>query len=371
QAMKRPDTACMVHVQQYLHATMKYAGWALPAAVLIWINSNGYMFVMPLYGDAAQTGGLRAVLNLVAPINTLLVGACTAWLPKLAELHRSGDARVYARTVHGVAASMLVITLLGGLLIAPFSAELIGLIYGKAYTGFAGVLRVAVGTSPSEQRRALEDIGAPPERVEHILNAVEVERLSRHRTAVARRRHIMLVARVSAQKNIPMYLDVVRILQQSVQAPCYLVGVGHYADDRSQLMGMMKDAGLREADLRIVEWLPRAELVELMADAAVVVLTSTYESFGYVLAEANCLGVPVVGTDVDGICDVIRDGHNGFLVPMNDAVAMAERIRMLLGQTDIWNTMSAAAYREASERFDIRDAMPRFEAFYARQMRGR
>ncbi|GLQ97898.1 lipopolysaccharide biosynthesis protein [Dyella mobilis] len=142
-AIKPPDAECARHLGRYLKATSKYASWGLPAALLIWINSNGYTFVMPLYGDTAQTGGLRAVLNLVAPINTLLVGACTAILPMLADLHRNGDAPGYARAIHRMAAALFGATLLCGLVVAPTSARLIVLIYGEAYVGFADVLRSA------------------------------------------------------------------------------------------------------------------------------------------------------------------------------------------------------------------------------------
>jgi O-antigen/teichoic acid export membrane protein len=142
-ALRRPDPQCAAHMQRYLRSTLKYAGWALPAALLIWINSNGYLFVMPLYGDTVQTGGLRAVVNLVAPINTLLVGACAAILPMLAELHRSGDATRYARTVHRTAIGLFALTLCCGVMIAPFSGWLITLIYGEPYRGFADALQVA------------------------------------------------------------------------------------------------------------------------------------------------------------------------------------------------------------------------------------
>jgi O-antigen/teichoic acid export membrane protein len=142
-AMRGPDRLCVAHMCHYVRTTLKYASWALPAALLIWINSNGYMFVMPLYGDTVQTGGLRAVLNLVAPINTLLVGACTAILPMLADLHRSGDAARYTRTVHRTAISLFALTLCGGVVVVPFSEWLITLIYGQPYSDFADALQVA------------------------------------------------------------------------------------------------------------------------------------------------------------------------------------------------------------------------------------
>lgn len=227
-----------------------------------------------------------------------------------------------------------------------------------------------LGTSPSEARRAVDDVGCSPGRVEQILNTVDAQRLATRRAEAAERRKVLLVARISEQKNIPMYLEVVRHLRHSSSAQCYLIGVGHYADDRQRLADMMEVAGLGESDLTIVEWLPRAQLTELMARAAVVVLTSVYESFGYVLAEANCLGIPVVGTDVDGIRDVVEHERSGFLVPPGDAAAMASCIESLLDCPDLWQAMSTYAKDAGARRFDIRHAMPLFEAFYARVARG-
>lgn len=142
-ALRPPRRGVGAHLRRYVRGTLRYAAWALPAAVLIWVNGNGYLFAMPLLGDETQNGVLRAVLNLVAPINTLLVGACTAWLPQLAAAHRGRDPGAYQRSVHRAASILSAITLLGGALVALLSGPLLGLIYGAAYVGFAGTLRVA------------------------------------------------------------------------------------------------------------------------------------------------------------------------------------------------------------------------------------
>lgn len=142
-ALKLPGAGYADYVRKYLRSTGRYAGWALPAAVLIWINSNGYIFVMPLYGNAAETGGLRAILNLIAPVNTLLVGACMAWLPMLADMHRKQNALAYGRMIHRIAMGLFLLTIVVSLPVIPLSSWLIGLIYGAAYAGFAEVLRIA------------------------------------------------------------------------------------------------------------------------------------------------------------------------------------------------------------------------------------
>ena len=229
-----------------------------------------------------------------------------------------------------------------------------------------------LGTSPSEHVRAITDVGCPPQRVSHVLNAVEVDALQSHRIDAAQvRKDVLMVARVSDQKNLPMFLQMVRQLHGTTDAVFHLIGVGHYPDDMRRLEDMMVEAGVTHDMLRIADWMSREDLLRLMAKAAVVVLTSAYESFGYVLAEANCLGVPVVGTDVDGIRDVIEHGRNGYLVPLDDAGLMANHVAHLLSHRDTWQRMSDAAIDVARERFDMREAMARMQTFYGRWVHGR
>jgi O-antigen/teichoic acid export membrane protein len=142
--LRRPDANCVGRLHRYLRVSIDHARWAVPAALLIWINSNGYVFLMPMHGQTEQTGGLRAIVNLVAPVNTLLVGACAALLPALAQLHRRVEPAVYARTVHMLAAVALGLAVATALAIAPFSERLIVLVYGEAYAPYAGALRVAI-----------------------------------------------------------------------------------------------------------------------------------------------------------------------------------------------------------------------------------
>ena len=59
-------------------------------------------------------------------------------------------------------------------------------------------------------------------------------------------------------------------------------------------------------------------------------MPSRYESFGMVAVEALACSTPVIATDVGGLSVIIKDGVNGYLVPANNAQALAEKLLKLL-----------------------------------------
>jgi glycosyltransferase involved in cell wall biosynthesis len=68
----------------------------------------------------------------------------------------------------------------------------------------------------------------------------------------------------------------------------------------------------------------------MLADADIFLSVSERESFGIVLVEALCLGVPIVATDCpSGPAEILEDGKFGELVPVGDAAAVARTIQAL------------------------------------------
>ncbi|MDF8363534.1 glycosyltransferase [Achromobacter anxifer] len=68
----------------------------------------------------------------------------------------------------------------------------------------------------------------------------------------------------------------------------------------------------------------------VIASAGAFALTSLRESFGNVLVEALCLGVPVISTDCPhGPAEILDSGRYGLLVPVGDAAALAAAVRRL------------------------------------------
>ncbi|HEU5290544.1 MAG TPA: glycosyltransferase family 4 protein, partial [Cyclobacteriaceae bacterium] len=53
------------------------------------------------------------------------------------------------------------------------------------------------------------------------------------------------------------------------------------------------------------------------------------ESFGNVIAEAMMFSLPVIATKWNAIPELVEDGVTGYLVPVEDAVKLAEKIKLL------------------------------------------
>jgi glycosyltransferase involved in cell wall biosynthesis len=89
--------------------------------------------------------------------------------------------------------------------------------------------------------------------------------------------------------------------------------------------------------------LPRAELAGQYSQASVLVLPSIQDGFGLVMVQAMACGVPVIATENTGAADLFTDSVEGFIVPIRDAAAIADKIVFLYEHPEVRDAMGAAA----------------------------
>ncbi len=120
---------------------------------------------------------------------------------------------------------------------------------------------------------------------------------------------------VSNFRPVKRVLDVVRIFERvsrEIDAVLLMVGEG---PERSSAQALARRLGLMDR----VRFLGTQNAIEEIAPLAdVFLLPSELESFGLSALEAMACGVPVVGTDVGGLPEVVRHTESGYLLPVGD-----------------------------------------------------
>ena len=106
------------------------------------------------------------------------------------------------------------------------------------------------------------------------------------------------------------------------------------------------------------------EVAPLISMFDLAVLPSLFEGMGRVLLEAMAMGIPVIGSDVGGIPDLVRHGTEGFLVPPGDAAALASSIRCLIHQPRLADKMGRAGIQRVSAMFSAKKMVRDIEQVY-------
>lgn len=102
----------------------------------------------------------------------------------------------------------------------------------------------------------------------------------------------------------------------------------------------------------------RRDVTNILQSLDVFVLPTHQEALGTAFVEAGAMGLPAVGTQVDGVPEVVIDGETGLLVPVKDSAALANAINSLLASPDLRERMGAAARQHVVAHFS-REAMGR------------
>jgi glycosyltransferase involved in cell wall biosynthesis len=162
--------------------------------------------------------------------------------------------------------------------------------------------------------------------------------------------YILCVGRLDdPRKNVALLLEAYAQLPESLRKTVSLVLAGSARPSESFYRRVDELAmGNR---ISYVAKPRREDLVSLYQRAAVFVLPSDEEGLGVVVLEAMACGVPVVSTRSGGPDGIIADGEDGFLVPLDDARIMADRVAQLLANDDLNRAMGQKARTTVEKRY--------------------
>jgi glycosyltransferase involved in cell wall biosynthesis len=163
---------------------------------------------------------------------------------------------------------------------------------------------------------------------------------------------LLFVGRLVSQKGLDVLFRALSLLKEQagknhVDWTLTIAGEGPLKNELARA-----SEGLRLSDrITFRGWLERGHLPAVYKNADVFVLPSRDEGMPNAMLEAMAAGLPVIGSRVAGIDEVVIDGETGLLVPPDDADALAAALRIVIEDRDKTFALGQAARKRVEAHY--------------------
>ena len=213
------------------------------------------------------------------------------------------------------------------------------------------------------KQRKVQELRFAEEKIRLIPNGVDVEKFKPFSVGLSERSEVLglerlkpgtfivgMAAQLEHFKDIPTFMRAAaRITKQNTEDEVLFIvaGTGSLETQLKQLACKMNmDSRFKFAGLI-------SDMPLFMNSIDVFVLSSPYEGQSLVILEAMATATPVVTTDSGGVRDSVVDGETGFIVPVGDDKALADRILELLACPEKRDRMGLAGLQRVGQYFKL------------------
>ncbi len=169
---------------------------------------------------------------------------------------------------------------------------------------------------------------------------------------------IMHLSNYRPVKNAPDVVRIFKLINDEIPSRLVLIGDG---PDAPYVLRLAEELGLKDRVL----FLGGQDSVEaILCRADLFLLPSASEAFGLAALEAMACGVPVVGSIVGGLPELVINGEVGFLEPIGDVKAMADRSLEILSDKNLHHRLAENARKLTVEKYDTKDIVKKYYQFY-------
>jgi len=165
-------------------------------------------------------------------------------------------------------------------------------------------------------------------------------------------------------KRIADVLGIFDRVRREIPARLLLIGDG---PDRSLAERLALEGGFEDRTIFLGN-VPSIETI--LPIGKLFLLPSDAESFGLAALEAMACGLPVIGTAVGGLPEVVEDGKSGSLRPVGDVDGMAHAALSLLRDPEQFAAFSQQARHRAVQEFPTEAAVARYRKLYEETLGG-
>ena len=138
------------------------------------------------------------------------------------------------------------------------------------------------------------------------------------------------------------------VLKQNKQIVLLLVGGGRGYE--TQIRALAQELGVEE-HVVFVGKVPNEDIPRLLKLTDVFCLLSAYEGMPVAILEAMSMGKPVLSSDVSGMKDLIQNGKNGILTPVDDIQAIIQALKSLVSNNENRRKLGEQARKDIVEKY--------------------
>ncbi len=179
-----------------------------------------------------------------------------------------------------------------------------------------------VCVSADTKRILVERYHVPEEKILVIHNAVDTNKFYPFRRQ-QKQNIVLYIGRIDKRKGVEFLIRSMSFVRQQITDVHLLVGgKGSSLEKMKALVGRLN----LEQNVTFLGSVPDDQLNSLYNRARCVVVPSMFEGFGLTVIEALAAGTRVVGTEVDGIREILKEKDYGVLVKFGDCSALAGAI---------------------------------------------
>lgn len=215
----------------------------------------------------------------------------------------------------------------------------------RVRTLYASVAKVVV---LSEEWKAffLENRICDPSKLVVLHNAVEIPAQP---VDIRMRQDVLFLGRLGARKSPDVLLRAAKtVLKSRPQVRFRFGGDGDIAKYRA----LAKELGIADS-CDFLGWTTGEQKEEAIRASRIYCLPSKHEGMPMSVLEAMSYGLATIATPVGGVPQVIQDGVNGYLMPVDDSEFLANRITELLDDSDLAARIGSAGRKTIEDSFGM------------------
>ncbi|MCH8485515.1 MAG: glycosyltransferase [Candidatus Cyclonatronum sp.] len=179
---------------------------------------------------------------------------------------------------------------------------------------------------------------------------------------------IISVRHLEHKYGLDVLIDGAALLRRQLPRLNFSLDICGEGPERKALEARIAGHGLQDI-CRMPGAVSPEALPQLLQNADIAVVPSREESFGVSVIEASACGIPVIGSKVGGIPEVIREGETGLLFPSQNAAALEVCLSRMATEPYTRQRMGLAGRRFVEETYSEEACLARMDKLYTKLTR--